>query len=125
MKKKVLFVVSLLFGLMFINAGLNKFFNYMPMPDDMPESMVKLMTAISQITWLIPLVGVVEVVGGILFITNRYRALGAIIIFPVLIGILFINIISAPSGLPIALVLLAICLWAMYENREKYAPLFR
>ncbi len=32
MKNKILFVVSLLFGLLFINAGLNKFFNYMPVP---------------------------------------------------------------------------------------------
>jgi uncharacterized membrane protein YphA (DoxX/SURF4 family) len=125
MKKKILFVVSLLFGLMFINAGLNKFFNYMSMPEDMPESMLKVMAALTEITWLIPLVGAVEIIGGALFITNRYRALGAIIIFPVIIGILFINIVSAPSGLPIALVLLAINLWAMYENREKYAPLFR
>ncbi|ASZ13689.1 DoxX family protein [Chitinophaga pendula] len=125
MKKKVLFVISLLFGLMFINAGLNKFLNYMPVPKDMPESMMKLMGAISQITWLIPLVGIVEIVGGILFITNRYRALGAIIIFPVMIGILLININSAPSGLPIALTLFAINLWVIFENREKYMPLVR
>ena len=43
MKNKILFVVSLLFGLMYINAGLNKFLNYMPMPKDMPEKMLKVM----------------------------------------------------------------------------------
>lgn len=32
MRKKILFVLSLLFGLMFVNAGLNVFFNYMPEP---------------------------------------------------------------------------------------------
>lgn len=32
MKQKIITVVSVLFGLMFINAGLNKFFNYMPVP---------------------------------------------------------------------------------------------
>ncbi|OYQ37230.1 DoxX family protein [Flavobacterium cyanobacteriorum] len=123
MKKKILFVVSLIFGLMFINAGLNKFFNYMPMPDDMPESMLKLMDAFMQITWLMPLVGIVEIVGGVLFITNRYRALGAVIILPVMIGILLTNIFSEPSGLPISGTLFIINIWAMYENREKYRPL--
>ena len=49
MKNKILFVVSLLFGMMFINAGLNKFFNYMPMPKDMPESMNRVMAAFMQI----------------------------------------------------------------------------
>ncbi len=125
MKKKILFVVSLLFGLMFINAGLNKFFNYMPMPKDMPESMMKLFSAFKTITWLLPLVGAAEVLGGILFITNRFRALGAIVIFPVMIGILLTNIISSPSGLPLVLILLAINIWAIIENREKFLPVIK
>ncbi|MCM4152568.1 DoxX family membrane protein [Arenibacter sp. N53] len=120
MKKKIIFIASLLFGLMFINAGLNKFLNYMPVPDDLPQNMVKLMNAFLGISWLMPLVGFVEVLGGLLFIIPKTRALGAIVIFPVMIGILLTHIISAPSGLPIALVLLGINLWVMYENRDRY-----
>ncbi len=125
MKKKILFVVSLLFGLMFINSGLNKFFNYIPAPKDMPENMMKIMKAFMDIGWLMPLIAVAEIVGGLLFITNKYRALGAIIIFPVMIGVLLTHIISAPSGLPIALVLFAINIWVIIENREKYMPMIK
>jgi uncharacterized membrane protein YphA (DoxX/SURF4 family) len=125
MKKKILFGVSILFGLMFINSGLNKFFNYMPMPKDMPENMMKAMTAFMEISWLMPLIAVAEITGGLLFITNKYRALGAIIIFPVMIGILLTHIIIAPSGLPIAFVLMAIEIWVIIENREKYLPMIK
>jgi uncharacterized membrane protein YphA (DoxX/SURF4 family) len=125
MKKKILFGVSLLFGLMFINSGLNKFFNYMPMPKDMPENMMKLMGAINEIGWLFPLVAVAEIVGGILFVTNKFRALGAIIIFPVLAGILLTHILVAPSGLPLAFVLWGIELWVIIENREKYLAMIK
>ncbi len=125
MKKKILFGVSILFGLMFINSGLNKFFNYMPMPKDLPENMMRVMTAFMEIGWLMPLVAVAEIVGGTLFITNKYRALGAIIIFPVMIGILLTHIVNAPSGLPLALVLLAINLWVIIENRERYLPMIK
>lgn len=125
MKKKILFVISLLFGLMFINAGLNKFFNYMPIPKDMPEEMMKIMTAFMQIGWLMPLIAVAEIAGGLLFITNKYRALGAIIIFPVVIGIVVHHITTTPSGLPIALPLLAINIWVIIENREKYIPMIK
>ena len=125
MKKKILFVVSLLFGLLFINSGLNKFFNYMPMPKDMPESMTKVMGAFMEIGWLMPLIAVVEIVGGILFITNKYRALGAIIILPVMVGILLFHIVTAPDTLPMAIILMVINLWAIFENREKYLPLVR
>ena len=76
-------------------------------------------------SWLMPLVAVAETVGGLLFITNKYRALGAIIIFPIMIGILLTNIVNAPSGLPLAIVLLAINLWIILENREKYLPMIK
>ena len=125
MKKKILLGVSILYGLMFINSGLNKFFNYMPMPKDMPEKMMKFMAAFMEIGWLLPLIAVAEIVGGILFIIPKFRALGAVIISPVLAGILLTHIFIEPSGLPIALILLAIHLWVIIENREKYLPMIK
>jgi uncharacterized membrane protein YphA (DoxX/SURF4 family) len=125
MKNKVLFVVSLLFALMFINAGLNKFFNYMPPPPDMPEDTLKMFTAFMQISWLMPLIGIAEIIGGVLFIFKRTRALGALVIFPVMVGILLTHSTIAPEGLPIALVLFAILVWVMIENREKYLPMVK
>ena len=125
MKKKILFVLSLLLGLMFINSGLNKFFNYMPVPKDMPAGMMKVFGAFMEIGWLLPLIAVAEIVGGLLVITNRFRALGAIILFPVMVGIVLTHLLQAPSGLPVALVLFAINIWIIIENREKYLPMIR
>ena len=123
MKNKILFVLCLLVGLLFINGGLNKFFHYMPAPKDMPEDMVKIMTAFMTITWLIPLVATAELIGGVLFIIPKYRALGAIILFPIIIGIVLLHSINAPDMLPMALVIFAVILWAIYENRAKYFPM--
>ena len=125
MKSKILFVLCLLTGLMFINAGLNKFFNYMPMPKDMPEKMVKAGMAFMEIGWLMPLVGAMEIVGGLLLLFARTRALGAIVIVPILTGILLANISMAPSGLPIVFALIAVILWVIIDNREKYLPMIR
>lgn len=125
MKKKILLVVSILFGLMFINAGLNKFFNYIPVPADMPEKMMNAMKAMMELGWLLPLIAVAEIIGGILFMIPKFRALGAIVIFPIMIGILLTHLFIAPSGLPMALILLAINLWVIIENRAKYLPMIR
>lgn len=125
MKAKILFVLCLLVGLMFINAGLDKFFHYMPMPKDMPEKMVKAGAAFMEIGWLMPLVGAAELLGGLLLIFKRTRALGAIVILPVLVGILLTNITMAPSGLPIVLTIMVIIGWVIIENREKYLPMIR
>jgi uncharacterized membrane protein YphA (DoxX/SURF4 family) len=123
MKNKILFVLCLLAGLMFINAGLDKFFHYMPVPSDLPEKMVKVITAFAQISWLMPLVGAIEIIGGLLLIFKTTRPLGAIVILPVLTGILLANIDMAPQGLPIVFALIAIILWVIIDNKEKYLPL--
>ena len=125
MKNKILFVLCLLAGLMFINAGLDKFFHYMPMPKDMPEKMVKVGMAFMEIGWLMPLVATIEILGGLLLIIPKTRALGAIVILPVLTGIVLANITMAPSGLAIALPLVAIVLWVIIDNKEKYLHLVK
>ncbi|ELR71155.1 hypothetical protein C900_02959 [Fulvivirga imtechensis AK7] len=125
MKKKILFVLCLLMGLMFINAGLNKFFNYMPVPDDLPEEMMKMGAAMMEIGWLFPLVAIAELAGGILFIIPKLRPLGAIILLPIMIGILLTHAVAAPSGLPLVIVMFALNLFVIYDNREKYLPMIR
>ncbi|MCU7617296.1 DoxX family protein [Chryseobacterium sp. PBS4-4] len=124
--KIVKFIISLLFGLMFINAGLNKFLNYMPMPKPTPEQM-KIFEAFNQLHWLMPLVGAVEIVGGLLFIFPKTRALGAIIILPVMVGIVLhiFTIDKSTSGMSIAGVLFLINLWMIIDNKEKYKALVK
>lgn len=119
MKNKILFVIYLLTGLMFINAGLNKLLNYIPVPNDLPENLVKMNEALMQISWLMPLIAIVELIGGIAFIIPRFRALGALILFPIMIGIILTHAFYVPSGLPMAIILFAIQVWAMIENKEK------
>lgn len=123
MKSKILFGLSLLLGLLMINAGLNKFFNYMPMPDDIPAEMLEVMTAMMSIGWLLPLVAVVEIVGGLLLIPSATRALGAVVLLPVVVGIVLTHIYQEPSGLPMALLVLAVIVWVIVENRHKYRPM--
>lgn len=123
MKKKILFVLSLLFGLNYINSGLNKFFNYIPVPPDLPKTVVKDNLALMEISWLLPLIASIEIIGGALFIPDRFRALGALVILPISVGVLLVHSTVAPSGLPVAMIVVAINLWAIIENRRKYLPM--
>lgn len=122
--KIVKFILCLLFGLVFINAGLDKFFHYNPMPKLTPEEM-KIFAAFAEIGWLLPLVGAVEVIGGILFIFPKTRALGAIVILPVMVGIFLHNVYRDPSqmGVIMAVVMFLINIWMIIDNREKYKAL--
>ena len=117
-------ILCTLFGLMFINAGLDKFLHYMPMPE-MPAEMIKINEAFGTIVWLMPLVGFIELLGGLLFIFPKTRALGAIVILPVMVGIIVHNAVYMPEGLSIAGVFLIINIWMIRDNWEKYKPMFR
>lgn len=117
-------ILSTLFGLMFLNAGVDKFLHYMPMPE-MPAEMMKINEAFGTIVWLMPLVGAIEILGGLLFIFPKTRALGAIVILPIMVGIIIHNAVYMPSGLSIAGVFLIINIWMIQDNWEKYKPMFR
>jgi len=97
----------------------------MPVPKNMPEKMVKAGRAFAEIGWIMPLVGTIEILGGSLLIFPRTRALGAIVILPVLTGILLTDINMVPSGLPLVFVLIAVIAWVIIDNWEKYLPMIR
>lgn len=123
MKNKIISGVSLLFGLMFINSGLNKFFNYMPMPGNLPASTLDTMTVFMKTGWILPLIAIIEITGGLIFMIPKCRALGAIVIFPVMTCILLFHIVQDRDNIAIALVLFAVNLWIIIEERSKYFPM--
>lgn len=125
MKNKVQLVLCLLSSFMFLFAGANKFHQFVPAPTDLPEKMVKMNQAMMEIGWIMPLVGLVEIIAGILYIFKKTRALGAIMLFPILIGILTTHAIAEPSGLPMTIVLFAINIWVIIDHREKYLPMIQ
>ncbi|WP_375563235.1 DoxX family protein [Bernardetia sp. OM2101] len=121
MKNKIFFVVSLLFGLIMINGGLNKFFNYLPLKMD--KAAMDLITVFKSSGWIFNLVGIVEIIAGVLIIIPKTRALAAIMIFPVVVGIVLFHVFQDPANMIMSFVFLAINLWIIFENKEKYMPM--
>lgn len=119
-------IVFILFGLVFILFGLDKFFHYMPMPKDLPEEAEKAFGALMQLPWLLPLVGFIEAVGGLLILFPKTRTFGAIVLLPVMIGIVLHNLTVAPAaaGIGIALVLFLINLLILFDNKHKLKEIF-
>lgn len=116
-------IVCVLFGLLFMNAGLDKILHYMPIPP-MDMDMQKVFDAFGTIKWLLPLVGVIEIIGGLLFLLPKTRTIGALVILPILIGIFTHNMVFySQQGLMIWAVLFIIWLWVVFENWRKYKKL--
>ena len=65
----------------------------------------------------------IELLGGLLFAIPKTRALGAIVILPVMVGIVIHNAVYMPEGLAIAGPLLLVNLWMIFDNSNKYKPM--
>ena len=117
-------VLCVLLGLMMINSGLNKIFEYMP-PPEFSEEVGKLFSAFMASGWVMPLIAIAEIVGGILLIPAKTRALGAIVLLPVMLGIFSFHLVQDPSTIAIAIVILAIDVWVIIDNKQKYMPMVK
>jgi putative oxidoreductase len=125
MNKHIMTVLSILFGLLLINGGLDKFFHYMPIPENLPVEVVTDGIALLEIQWLMPLIGTAELIAGLLILIPKTRLLGALIFFPVFCGIFLTHITVAPDGLPIAIIMALLLLAIFYQNKAKLLQLIK
>tara|TARA_Y100000385_G_C12969041_1_gene583186 strand:+ start:462 stop:854 length:393 start_codon:yes stop_codon:yes gene_type:complete len=123
MKNKIFTGARIFFGFMMVNSGLNKFLNYMPIPE-MSESAEALMGALDAGIYVLPLVAIVELLAGGLIITKKYNALGAVLMMPVTVNIFLIHTVLNPPGTILSLVLLLINIWILFQNKPKFTALF-
>lgn len=74
--------------------------------------------------YTLPIVKTLELVCGLAFIAGRFVGMAVVLIFPIVVNIVVINLLLMPSGLPIAMFLLAGILFLAYTHRKNYEPLF-
>jgi putative oxidoreductase len=117
--KIVTLIARILLGLLFLVFGLNGFFHFLPMPP--PTGLAAQYLGVLFVSHYLTLVFLVQIVGGILLLANRFIPLALILLGPVLVNILLFHSLMAPAGLPLAL--FATLLWAIvfYAVRRAFA----
>jgi putative oxidoreductase len=122
--KIVSLVARLLLGLMFLVFGLNGFLNFMPMGPMPTGPAGQFMTAL-MISHYMSVVYAVEVTGGILLLANQYQALALTILAPVIVNIVLFHSFMAPSGLPMAAIVVVLWTLTAYRVRSVFAGLLQ
>jgi putative oxidoreductase len=119
---KALTIIRIIFGVLLVIFGANKFFNFMPAPEEMPEAIITYMTALMS-TKTLELVGAVELIAGLAFIFNKYGALMAIILMSVSINAVLFHAFLGPADIMPAIILLILNIVMLYAYRDKYKDL--
>ena len=115
--KIVWHIARILLGLIFLVFGLNGFFHFLPMPPQDPKSVAGQFSAALAAAKFFPVVFAIQVTGGALLLSGRFVALALNILGPIIVGILIFHVFSAPSGLPMAI--LVTVLWIVVASRTR------
>ncbi len=108
-------IARLLMGLIFFVFGLNGFLHFIPAPP--PPGLAGQFAGILFTSHLYVVIFAVQTIGGLLLLVNRFVPLALIILGPVIVNIFFFHLFMAPSGLPLAIVVVA--LWVIVALRNK------
>ena len=119
---KLPMIARILLGLIFFVFGLNGFLNFLPTPP-MPEAAGSFAGALAATGYMFPLIKFIEVVVGILLLTNKFVPLALLILAPVTVNILLFHSVLAPAGLPLPIVILVLHLYLARVHATAYKPL--
>src|ERR1017187_4920324 len=115
-------VARVLLGLMFLVFGTNYFFHFLPNPP-MEGPALQFMMLFASSGWMTA-VKMFELVGGLLLLTGMYPLIGVVLVTPVIVNITLFHSLLAPSGLPLALVLVLLDGFYIWQNRKHFQGLF-
>lgn len=117
-------IARYLLGVILVVFGLNGFINFLPPPEFGPAAN-DFIGALIGSGYLWTLEKAVEVLVGVLLLSNRYVPLALVVLAPITINILafhlFLDIASIPPGLLVAI----LNFYLAWVYRDAYAPLFK
>jgi putative oxidoreductase len=122
--KKVELVFRILLGIMILVFGLNKFFNFIPMPPH-PGAAGEFMGALAKSGYIFPIVAIVEISTGILLLVNKYKALALIVLFPVMLNAFLFHAFLDLPGIGAAAFAVIMNGFLMFREKESYQGLLK
>ena len=118
-------ICRVLLGLAFVVFGLNILHPFMPQPPMVAGSLVaQFMTVMGPTNWM-ALVGLFQVIGGLLVLSGRMTPLGLAFLAPILVNILAFHILlDNGNGIVPGLVFSVLEIFLIYAYRNHFKALF-
>ena len=120
--KIVVLIARTLLGLVFVFFGSNLVRPFLPAPP--LAGLAGQYTTVMFVSHYMFFVGAVQVIGGLLLLINRFVPLALVLLGPVIANILLFHSLMAPSGLPLASVVVVFWLILVWHARRNFAGIF-
>lgn len=121
MNPKVFMVLRILLGIFVLVFGINKFADFLPMPELSADAGAYFGALVNSKT--MTLVAIVEIVAGLALIFNKFGALLALILMSISINAVLFHAVLDPEGIGGAAVLLILNIAVLIGYKDKYKDL--
>jgi putative oxidoreductase len=119
--KFAVIIARVLMGLIFVFFGLNGFLQFMKAP--MPTGLAgEFLTVLFQSHYVL-FICVVQVVGGLLLLVNRYVPLALTLLGPVVVNIILYHLLLNPTAAYLAVVVTVCWFFLFYRYRQNFSGL--
>jgi putative oxidoreductase len=122
--KKAAAVPRVLLGLIFVFFGSNHLHAFLPSGPPQTGPAGEFTHALT-VTHYLFIVGLCEVIPGLLLLINRFVPLALLILGPVIVNILLSGFLMAPLGLPAGIVVAVLWAVVFWQVRGAFAVVFR
>jgi putative oxidoreductase len=116
-------VCRILLGLIFVFFGANHLVPFLPAP--VPTGIAGQFAGALMATHYMFIVGLLEVVPGVLLLVGLFVPLALTLLAPVIVNILLFGFLMAPMGLPAGLIASILWLVVFWRYRGSFAGIFK
>ena len=116
-------ILRFLLAALLIVIGLNKFLNFIPIPE-IPEGASDFMSSLKATGYVLPVLGVVEIIIGLFLLFNKWVAFALLALVPISVNILLYHLFLDIPGIGVAVLVAVINFILIYKLWPKYKPLF-
>ncbi len=122
--KIAVLICRILLGLIFFVFGLAFFIHFFPPQPPMQGKAGAFVGGLFGSGYFVNYMKVVEVIGGLLLLVNRYTALALLVLFPITLNIFLFHVILAPEGAILGIAMILLNIFLGYAYRKYYASVF-
>jgi putative oxidoreductase len=112
-----------LLGLIFLVFGANGFLHFIPMPP--PSGVAGQFMGALFVSHVLVVVFLLELIPAILLLVGRYVPLALVLLGPVIVNIFLFHAFMAPSGLPLAIVVVILWVLTAWSVRPAFEGIFQ
>jgi len=125
MKTKVDTGIRILFGISLVAVGADKFLEFIPHDHEMTDSLMAAFMGLMSTKFILPTVGVVEMLVGISLLFNKFTNLSLLAMVPVSFGIVAFHLAVDIPGIILGLVVALLNAYLLIQKKDELMILLK